>query len=156
MMWLVVVAPRGDGTLALHEVKKTQLVTFASLTSEFWPSGICQVLYLSPPLEHARAAWIHQFHAFLHTAAGLPRLRSKVFAVLGGGEGDGNRSNYQMVVNALPRDSLRKAYQEIEARLAEVCGLASMFTCLTPVKFLDLMPLDTSVANPGTCFLFRR
>ena len=42
-----------------------------------------QVLYLSPPLEHARAAWIHQFHAYLHTAAGLPRLRSKSFAVLG-------------------------------------------------------------------------
>lgn len=42
-----------------------------------------KVLYLSPPLEHARAAWIHQFHAYLHTAAGLPRLRSKSFAVLG-------------------------------------------------------------------------
>lgn len=76
-----------------------------------------KVLYLSPPLEHARAAWIHQFHAYLHTAAGLPRLRSKSFAVLGGGEGS---SDYQRVVKALPRESLRRAYQEIETRLAEV------------------------------------
>lgn len=77
-----------------------------------------QVLYLSPPLEHARAAWVHQFHSYLHTAAGLPRLRSKSFAVLGGGEG--NSSNYLRVIKALPRESLRKAYEEIEARLAQV------------------------------------
>lgn len=78
------------------------------------------MLYLSPPLEHARAAWIHQFHAYLHTAAGLPRLRSKSFAVLGGGEG--NSSNYRRVIKALPRESLRTAYEEIETRLAEVCS----------------------------------
>lgn len=77
-----------------------------------------QVLYLSPPLEHARAAWIHQFHSYLHTAAGLPRLRSKSFAVLGGGEG--NSSNYLRVIKALPRENLRKAYDEIETRLAQV------------------------------------
>lgn len=40
--------------------------------------------------------------------------------MLGGGDGDGNRSNYQRVIKALPRESLRKAYQEIESRLAEV------------------------------------
>lgn len=81
---------------------------------------LLKVLYLSPPLEHARAAWIHQFHSYLHTAAGLPRLRSKSFAVLGDGEGEGTRSDYQRVIKALPRDSLRKAYREIETRLAEV------------------------------------
>ena len=76
-----------------------------------------KVLYLSPPLEHARAAWVHQFHAYLHTVAGLPRLRSKSFAVLGGGEGS---TDYQRVVKALPREILKKAYEEIESRLAEV------------------------------------
>lgn len=75
------------------------------------------MLYLSPPLEHARAAWVHQFHAYLHTVAGLPRLRSKSFAVLGGGEGS---TDYQRVVKALPREILKKAYEEIESRLAEV------------------------------------
>lgn len=53
---------------------------------------LLKVLYLSPPLEHARAAWIHQFHAYLHTAAGLPRLRSKSFAVLGVSVGCQKRS----------------------------------------------------------------
>lgn len=75
------------------------------------------MLFLSPPLEHARAAWIHQFHAYLHTVAGLPRLRSKSFAVLGAGE---RSDDYQRVIKVLPEKCLRKAYQEIEACLAEV------------------------------------
>lgn len=89
------------------------------------------MLYLSPPLEHARAAWIHQFHAYLHTVAGLPRLRSKSFAVLGGGEGS---TDYQRVVKALPREILKKAYEEIESRLAEVCS------CLQWVPYFKSKP----------------
>ncbi|CAM9128550.1 unnamed protein product [Discosporangium mesarthrocarpum] len=84
-----------------------------------------QVLYLSPPLEHARAAWISQFHTFLQTVCGLPRLRSKTFAVFGAGEGEGDgdgdgEESYRRVVHNIPLEILRKAYQEIEARLAEV------------------------------------
>ena len=95
--------------VGIHHIRSRLWLFFASVP--------LQVLYLSPPLEHARAAWIHQFHAYLHTVAGLPRLRSKSFAVLGAGEGS---SDYQRVIKALPRDSLIRAYQEIEARLAEV------------------------------------
>lgn len=75
---------------------------FAALSQRFIRSFchlLLKVLYLSPPLEHARAAWIHQFHAYLHTAAGLPRLRSKSFAVLGVSVSVGCRSQALSVWN---------------------------------------------------------
>lgn len=46
-----------------------------------------------------------------------PNIWSNCFVECQAGEGS---SDYQRVVQALPRESLKRAYQEIESRLAEV------------------------------------
>jgi len=75
-------------------------------------------LYLDPPLEQARAAWISQFHAYLGVVCNLSRLKSSRFDVFGfSGE-----ASFADLARRIPQDMVTKAYEAIQSLFYQVAA----------------------------------
>lgn len=75
-----------------------------------------QILYLSPPLEQARAEWIQAFHQYLAIASTLPRLVKSRFQVFA--EVDNSVKDYSNVLYTIDSDTLSNAFIAIEQKLS--------------------------------------
>jgi dynein heavy chain 1, cytosolic len=77
-----------------------------------------QLLYLSPPLEQARAEWITSFHQFIAMACTLPRIVSSQFNVFPGSALKAVSQDYSSILQTMSVDVLRKPYLVIEEKLS--------------------------------------
>ena len=77
-----------------------------------------QVLFLSPPLEQARAEWIASFHHYISLLCTLPRITSSRFQVFADTSADGPK-DYWDVLATLNADILCLPFAAIESKVAE-------------------------------------
>ena len=79
----------------------------------------CGWVWIESTHHHSRISWKTPLSESLLTCRVVFVDRTLLSAGLHHQAGEGS-SDYQRVVQALPRESLKRAYQEIETRLAEV------------------------------------
>lgn len=80
-----------------------------------------QLMYLDPPIEHARGSWWSQLHDWLSTICHLPRIQSSRYE--GGLSVKDNPSvekSYSSLLTRLGDGSLESAYQIIEDKINQV------------------------------------
>ncbi|KAF9438119.1 hypothetical protein BGZ76_009650 [Entomortierella beljakovae] len=79
-----------------------------------------QVMYLDPPVEHARASWYSQLHEWISVVCTLTRIQSSRYDIgLIVDEHVGDLT-YSDMLTKIPDDSLSKAYEIIEAKVTQV------------------------------------
>eukprot|EP01117_Protostelium_nocturnum_P006264 TRINITY_DN2259_c0_g1_i6.p1 TRINITY_DN2259_c0_g1~~TRINITY_DN2259_c0_g1_i6.p1 ORF type:complete len:4259 (-),score=1954.67 TRINITY_DN2259_c0_g1_i6:110-12886(-) len=80
-----------------------------------------QVMYLDPPLEHARVNWIGQLHSWLGIIGNLPRIESSRYDEgLSHKKDTSVKRTFNELLTKLPTGMLSKAYSTIETKLEEV------------------------------------
>lgn len=81
-----------------------------------------QVIFLDPPLEHARASWFRQLHEVLSVVCCLTRIQSSRYEIglQMRGKQHITEQDYTSLLTRFQDDSLERPFVLIEAKLAEV------------------------------------
>ncbi|KAJ3265095.1 hypothetical protein HDU77_006529 [Chytriomyces hyalinus] len=81
-----------------------------------------QVMFLDPPLEHARANWFQQFHEWIGIVCDLPRIKSSSYEILSYDtvETVNPEETYKGLLAKLPQASLVNVYEAMETKLETV------------------------------------
>ncbi|KAE9394324.1 dynein heavy chain protein 2 [Gymnopus androsaceus JB14] len=80
-----------------------------------------QVIFLDPPIEHARAAWIKQLHDWLGVVCRLRRIQSSRYEI--GLQMQGSvttETTYTSLLTRFPDDSLQRPFALIEAKVQQL------------------------------------
>ncbi|PWZ01334.1 cytoplasmic dynein heavy chain 1 [Testicularia cyperi] len=100
-----------------------------------------QVIFLDPPLEHARASWFRQLHEVLSVVCCLRRVQSSRYEIGLQMRSNSQRPTEQDYTSLLTRfqdDSLERPFVLIEAKLAEVGSYVSKW-----LQFQSLWDLES-------------
>lgn len=80
-----------------------------------------QVIFLDPPIEHARTTWIRQLHEWLGIVCLLRRIQSSRYEIgLQMKEGTLTETTYASLLIQLPSDTLLKPLSLIESKVQEL------------------------------------
>ncbi|KAF9586482.1 hypothetical protein BGW38_004001 [Lunasporangiospora selenospora] len=86
-----------------------------------------QVMYLDPPVEQARASWYSQLHEWLSIVCTLTRIQSSRYEIGLVVRDSIEDLTYSDLLTKIPDDSLSKAYEIIEAKVAQVSGYVGIW-----------------------------
>ncbi|KAH8825148.1 dynein heavy chain, N-terminal region 1-domain-containing protein [Flagelloscypha sp. PMI_526] len=80
-----------------------------------------QVIFLDPPIEHARANWVKQLHDWLGIVCNLRRIQSSRYEIgLQMHHGEVTETNYTSLLTHFTDDTLRRPFALIEAKTQEI------------------------------------
>ncbi|KAK0199499.1 dynein heavy chain, N-terminal region 1-domain-containing protein [Desarmillaria ectypa] len=80
-----------------------------------------QVIFLDPPIEHARASWIHQLHKWLGVVCRLQRIQSSRYEIgLQMQGGTLSETTYTSLLTQLHKDTLERPFTLIEAKVQQL------------------------------------
>ncbi|KAI8619674.1 dynein heavy chain [Chytriomyces sp. MP71] len=80
-----------------------------------------QVMFLDPPVEHARANWFSQFHEWIGIICDLPRIKSTSYEISYDlADYDASEETYKGLLAKLPPSSLTNVYEAMEEKLKTV------------------------------------
>ncbi|KAF5382234.1 hypothetical protein D9757_008925 [Collybiopsis confluens] len=80
-----------------------------------------QVIFLDPPIEHARAAWIKQLHEWLGVVCRLRRIQSSRYEIgLQMQSSVASETNYNSLLTQLPLNTLQLAFSLIEHKVSQL------------------------------------
>ncbi|ORY38141.1 dynein heavy chain [Rhizoclosmatium globosum] len=98
-----------------------------------------QVMFLDPPLEHARANWYSQFHEWIGIICDLPRVKSSSYEISYDiAEVNAAEETYKSLLAKLPQASLTNVYDAVEQKVSLVKDYVSKW-----LQYQSLWDLQT-------------
>ncbi|KAJ4485207.1 dynein heavy chain, N-terminal region 1-domain-containing protein [Lentinula aciculospora] len=80
-----------------------------------------QVIFLDPPIEHARAAWINQLHDWIGVVCRLRRIQSSRYEIGLQMQGSvATETTYTSLLTHFPDDSLQRPFALIESKVQQL------------------------------------
>ncbi|KAL1952384.1 hypothetical protein VTO73DRAFT_1533 [Trametes versicolor] len=98
-----------------------------------------QVIFLDPPIEHARAVWVHQLHEWLGTVCRLKRIQSSRYEI--GLQMQGHTATdvtYTSLLTRFPDTTLEKPFSLIEQKVQSLKQYVAKW-----LQFQSLWDLET-------------
>ncbi|KAJ3135949.1 hypothetical protein HK100_002228 [Physocladia obscura] len=98
-----------------------------------------QIMFLDPPIEHARANWYGQFQEWVGIICDLPRVKSSSYEIsYEGDDYDSAEESYKNLLGKIPSTSLVNVYEAIEKKLTVVDDYVSKW-----LQYQSLWDLQT-------------